>query len=69
MLHDMGVGFMGLGWIFWIIILSVIIILLLRVTKNDNSNNNNSALHELKIRYAKGEITEDEFYRIKRGLN
>jgi len=68
MLHDMGVGFMGLGWIFWIIILSLIIFLVLSVTKNDNSNNNNSALHKLKIRYAKGEITEDEFHRIKRAL-
>lgn len=64
----MGIGFMGFGWIYWIIILTIIIIFVIRIFNNNQSKNQNSALDELKKRYAKGEISEDEFNRIKKVL-
>lgn len=80
MMHGFGGGMgfgMGFGWIFWLIIIGVAIWAVVRLT------NNNSAQHTgfggptspqempldiLKKRYARGEITKEEFEKMKKDL-
>jgi putative membrane protein len=66
----MGYGGMFLGLIFWILLIVVAYLLikkLLEQNKNQ-SGNSKSALDIAKERYAKGEITEEEFEEIKKRL-
>ena len=64
-------GGMWFGWIFWIFLLVVIIWVVFQfLNKNQSSPNikSESAIDILKKRYAKGEITKEEFDEIKRNL-
>jgi putative membrane protein len=66
----MGYGGMFLGLIFWILLIVVAYLLikkLLEQNKNQ-SGNSKSALDIAKERYAKGEITEEEFEEMKKRL-
>lgn len=57
-------GGMGFGWFFWIIILVVIIVGIQQFTSRNQYFNNNGSETPLDIirkRYAKGEITKEEF--------
>lgn len=70
MFHDgFFMGGMWFGWIFWIVIIGLIVYLIFRLTnqKTDNQNiqSNETPLDVLKKRYARGEISKDEFDRIK----
>ncbi len=68
-----GMGFMGFGWL-WIIILIVIILagvyFFSEGFKKENvPQTSTSSIEILKQRYAKGEITKEEFDRMKRELS
>jgi putative membrane protein len=68
-----GMGFMGFGLI-WVIILIVIILAGVYFfsegfRKESTSQTSTSSLEILKQRYAKGEITKEEYDRIKRELS
>lgn len=66
----MGYGGMLFGLIFWILII-VLAYLLIKKLLEQNKNQSvegKSALDIAKERYAKGEITEEEFEEIKRRL-
>ncbi len=70
MFHDGFMGGMWFGWIFWIFIAAVIIWAIVKIA-NNNSNRgvgSNTPLDVLKNRYARGEITKDEFEKIKKDL-
>ena len=65
-------GGMWFGWIFWIAIVALIIYL---VVNQGNRNrqitwppHHESALDILKKRYAKGEITKEQFDQMKKDL-
>jgi putative membrane protein len=71
-MNGMGFG-MGFGWI-WMIILVIIILAGIYffttgfTQERRASYTSTSSLEILKQRYAKGEITEEEFKRIKKEL-
>ncbi len=74
MFHDwMWGGGMWFGWIFWLVIIGIIVWLLINQSnKNRNQNQINphleSPLDILKKRYAKGEITKEQFDQMKKDL-
>jgi putative membrane protein len=71
-----GPGFMFMGMIFWIlVIVGVIYLIIWLVNQNKTSAGNrnqnidsDSSMEILKQRYAKGEITDDEFEEKKKKL-
>lgn len=72
MYNSMWSGAMMFGWVFWILLLVVIIWVVYQfLNKNRNSANTKSenAMDILKERYAKGEITKEEYETMKKDLN
>jgi len=70
MMGDFGFGHMGFGWLFWIALI-IAGFFLIRGNLSGNSSNqktDQSALEILKQRYARGEISKDEFDRMKKDL-
>jgi putative membrane protein len=66
--HGMGWG-MGFGWILGIIALIVIIWLIVKAVNYSNQShddNGKSALDVLKKRFAKGEISREEYEEMKK---
>ena len=76
MMQGMGWGGgMWIGSIFWLLLLGVIIWAVISFVNNSRNRDQNSnfpgqesALDILKKRYAKGEITREEFEQMKRDL-
>lgn len=75
MFHDMGWGGMWFGWIFWLAILAIIIWIGVTVTRNlqksgstQDPTQTESPLDILKKRYAKGEISREEFEQMKKDI-
>lgn len=78
MFYHNGQGMMSYGWFgtFWVIIFILLIIalvyLIVKVIQNNKHENGksvpNDALNILKERYAKGEITDEEYKHKKRML-
>jgi putative membrane protein len=73
MLHDMFMGSMWFGWIFWILIIGLIFILIWTSTREKNKyipfdQKGEDAMEILKKRYAKGEITKEQFQQMKEDL-
>lgn len=76
--HGMGWGGMWFGWIFWLIIIILVVWGVVSIVRN--SQNRRSADHQklseslespleiLKKRYARGEITKEEFEEMKKEL-
>lgn len=67
----LGYGFMGLGLIFWILIIVGVVLLIKWLVEQGKTTGNEqqmSAMEVLKTRYAKGEITADEFEAMKKRL-
>lgn len=71
MYHDMGWGGMWFGWFFWLVVLIIVIWIGIKITKRSgkqNSNQTETPLDILKKRYAKGEISKDEFEQMKKDI-
>lgn len=72
MFHNWGWGFMWFGWVFWIIFIGIIIWAVIRITSGQSahksSGNNEEALQILKRRYASGEISKEEYDKIKNDI-
>ncbi|GAG89850.1 unnamed protein product, partial [marine sediment metagenome] len=66
--HMMGLGYRGIfSWLILVVLIGVIIYLVLKNSKLKEQKE--TPLDILKMRYAKGEITKDEFGSIKKGLS
>lgn len=64
-------GFAGFGFIFWIIIIVLAIVLITKLINTPQNNNNKTgetALDILKKRYARGEITKEQYLAMKKDL-
>ncbi len=74
MMNGMFGGGMWFSWLFWIILIVVIIWAIIQFTNRSqpmnftNSIDNETSLDILKKRYAKGEITKEEFEKMKEDL-
>lgn len=62
-----GLGFHGFGWIFWLLIL-FFVFFLIRPGSDSSEQPDKSALDILKERYAKDEITKEEYEDMKRQI-
>lgn len=68
MWHDMGFGgMMWYGWIFWIVILGIAVYLIVKLA-NRGGAGSETPLDILKKRYARGEITKEEYESMKKDL-
>lgn len=73
MWHDMGWHGMWFGWLFWIVIVILIVWVFIRFMNRYKSNQtpdipDKTPLDILKKRYAKGEITKEQFEQMKKDL-
>ena len=73
MLHDMFMSNMWFGWFFWILIIGLIFVLIWSNTRERDkylpfNNKSEDAMDILKKRYAKGEITKEQFQQMKDDL-
>ena len=72
MWHD-GFGWFGLGWfwvvLFWGLLIGLVVWLVVKLSKRDSTQSKSSALDIAKERYAKGEISKEEFEQIKKDLS
>ncbi len=62
---------MGFGWIFGLILLSLFVWLIVSITRHDTRHHDiqqDSPLDILKRRYARGEISKEEFDRMSADL-
>lgn len=59
----------GFGWLFWLIVIALLIWFIVSFLSGRNRNiSNESALDILKKRFARGEITKEEFEEKKKAL-
>jgi len=72
MFHDGFMGGMCYGWIIGIVIIVFIVWLMINQSNKNKQDfqlpKSDSALEILKIRYAKGEITNEQFEQMKKEL-
>ncbi len=67
-------GGMWFGWIFWIAVFALIIWIVVKFSNRDFPGRTNNNIEEetpldiLKKRYVKGEITKEEFEKMKKDL-
>ena len=68
--YGMGYGGMLFGLLFWILIIALAYMLIKRLVAQNKTHGEEhmSALEFAKMRYAKGEITEDQFEEIKKRI-
>ena len=73
MFHNGFMGGMWLGWLFWLVILIVIIWFVFnQMNKNKQdtqSKGQETALDIIKKRYAKGDLTKEQFEQMKKDLS
>jgi putative membrane protein len=76
MFHDFGWGFMGFGLLFWIAVVVLIVVLVVQLANRASNSGSGAqypqkqetALDILKKRYAKGEISKEEFEEKKKDI-
>jgi putative membrane protein len=72
MFHDMFMGNIWFGWIMWILVIALIFVLIWSNTRERNKyipfDGKETAIDILKKRYAKGEITKEQFEQMKNDL-
>ncbi len=73
MYHNMFGGGMWFSWLFWLIIIAVAAWLIMNMVNRSQKNSGSdsaieSALDILNNRYAKGEITKEQFEQMKKDL-
>ncbi len=65
-------GHMGFGWLFWIVIIVLFVWLLTQAVGRNRDSESRSReetpLEILKKRYARGEISHEEYERMKKDL-
>ncbi len=65
-------GHMGFGWLFWLVILALFIWLLVQALNRGRMEDRHSQLETpleiLKKRYARGEISREEYEKMKKDL-
>ena len=59
---------MGLGWLFMILFWLLVIFIVVSLVKKTGSGEKETAEEILKKRYARGEISTEEFERLKKDL-
>lgn len=59
---------MGFGWIFMILFWVIVIFLVVALVKKASSGEKETAKEILKKRYARGEISKEEFERLKEDI-
>ncbi len=59
---------MGFGWIFMILFWVIVIFIVVYLTKKTGSGEKETAEEILKKRYARGEISKEEFERLKKDI-
>jgi len=66
--NDWGWGFLMM--LFWLVFIGVFVLMVVRLFKNHDTNTNaiSSPLDIAKERYAKGDITKDQFEQLKKDL-
>ena len=73
MYHDMGFGWMGWSWILLALVVAVVVYLAVRLAQQKEDGRGGgrgeSPMDILKKRYARGEISREEFERIKKDLS
>ena len=73
MLHEIFMGNIWFGWFIWILIISLVLILIWNTTRERDKyipfEKNETALDILKKRYAKGEMTKDQFEQMKKDVS
>jgi putative membrane protein len=60
---------MGFGWIFMIIFWAIVLFLVVALVKKIGSGEKETAEDILKKRYAGGEISKEEFERLKKDIS
>ncbi len=77
-MHHDGTGIMGYGWggiVMWLLLFAVIIIVAYAIMRNQGNSSNiftskqETPLEILKKRYARGEISKEEYDRIKEDIS
>jgi len=61
--------FCGMGWGMWFIPFLTIVLVVLLYKNNNPTTRNETPMEILKKRYAKGEITKEEFEEIKNKIS
>jgi len=67
-MHMMGYGYGGIMWLIWVFVITAIVYLIVSQGKRSGGPQAESALDILKKRYARGEITREEFESIKKDI-
>jgi putative membrane protein len=73
MYHNFVFGGMWFGWIFWIILIVLVVWLIVNQSNKSKQNfqpqqQTESALEILKKRYAKGEISKEQYEQMKKDI-
>ncbi|WP_456420427.1 SHOCT domain-containing protein [Lutibacter sp.] len=71
-MHNYSGNFLGMHFVWWIIIIAIILFVLYKSAYQTNENTGKAketALDILKKRFARGEITKDEFQKAKKMLD
>lgn len=73
MFHDYMFGGMWFTWIFWLVVLILIIWFIVNQLNKDKQDSQSdiqeSPIEILKKRYAKGEITKEQYEQMKKDLS
>lgn len=66
--YDMGYGLWIFGFIFWILVIVGLVLLIKYLWEGGTKKQEESALEILKRRYARGEISKEEFEEKKKDM-